>query len=167
MQVDRHEYRWNSETSRLEIPEESHKMASAGSSNRSGSTVSSVGWNLSIHTQEAVTGNFIHSFWLCNFTIPNFDTERISFQFFQDIVKKVSDMISSALVVIEGETRSPDDLVEAIGKKPKNKKEKSREEEVEKILQVGVYLPCVRCISILFFFINSNILLHIDDNLKF
>ena len=52
-------------------------------------------------------------------------------------------MINSSLIVIEGESRSSEDLLEAIGKKKKNKKDKE-EEEIEKILKVGVYLPCVR-----------------------
>ncbi|XP_058794467.1 protein odr-4 homolog [Phymastichus coffea] len=59
----------------------------------------------------------------------------------QDIVKNISDMISSSLIIIEGESRSSEDLIEAIGKKKRTKKVRSEEEE-EKILQVGVYLPC-------------------------
>ncbi|OXU21526.1 hypothetical protein TSAR_005674 [Trichomalopsis sarcophagae] len=60
----------------------------------------------------------------------------------QDIVKKLSEIISSALIVIEGESRSPEDLIEVIGKKRKNKKDKNEDEEVDKVLQVGIYLPC-------------------------
>lgn len=44
--------------------------------------------------------------------------------------------------MIEGYSRSPEDLVEAIGKKNKDKKEKDNE-DVKKVLQVGIYLPCV------------------------
>lgn len=56
----------------------------------------------------------------------------------------MSEIINSALIVIEGESRAPEDLIEAIGKKKKNKKNKNEDEEVDKILQVGIYLPCVR-----------------------
>jgi len=57
----------------------------------------------------------------------------------QEIIKKISDMIKAALIVIEGEPRSSEDLLEAIIKKKKTKKE---EEEIERALHVGVYLPC-------------------------
>lgn len=53
-------------------------------------------------------------------------------------------MIDSALIVIEGESRSSAELIEAIGSKMKNSKDKYEDEEMEKMLQVGIYLPCVR-----------------------
>lgn len=57
-------------------------------------------------------------------------------------------MICSSLIIIEGESRSPDDLIEAIGKKKRTRKVRDEEEEDgEKILQVGVYLPCVRTVN--------------------
>ena len=60
----------------------------------------------------------------------------------KDILKTTSEIVNSALVVIEGESRSPDEAIEAIGKQKKDKKNDSESEE--KMLQVGLYVPCVR-----------------------
>ncbi|XP_014210147.1 protein odr-4 homolog [Copidosoma floridanum] len=58
----------------------------------------------------------------------------------QEVIKIISDMVKTALIIIEGEPRSPKDLLEAIIRKKKN--EKHNEEEKEKVLHFGVYLPC-------------------------
>ena len=64
----------------------------------------------------------------------------------KDILKTTSDIVNSALVVIEGESRSPEDAIETIGKQKKDKKDckETDSESEEKMLQVGLYVPCVR-----------------------
>lgn len=79
-------------------------------------------------------------------------------------MKKVSDMVDSALIVIEGQSRSPDDLIEVIAKKFYSKKENSEEENTKQILNVGVYLPCVR--YFVFFFNRESIFLVIYISFK-
>lgn len=65
-------------------------------------------------------------------------------------------MVQTALIIIESKPRSPEDLLEEIINMKKSKKKK---EEAEKILQVGIYLPCVsyffeKIIFYSFFFYN-------------
>ena len=55
----------------------------------------------------------------------------------------VSDIIHSSLIVIEENARPLDDTLEDIYKQNKHKKVRKNEEEENKILNVGVYLPYV------------------------
>lgn len=71
--------------------------------------------------------------------------------YFKDILKETSNTINSSLVIIEGELRSLDCAVETIGKQQQLTKEKKTcidkentdTESSKKILQVGLYTPCV------------------------
>ncbi|KAG7188289.1 hypothetical protein KM043_007952 [Ampulex compressa] len=62
----------------------------------------------------------------------------------QDILRSVSNMIYSTLVVVEGEVRSPDDMLDVILKNKKDKKDsKSGEKNTnEKSLQISLYISC-------------------------
>ncbi|XP_036139942.1 protein odr-4 homolog isoform X2 [Monomorium pharaonis] len=61
----------------------------------------------------------------------------------QNILTNVADLIDSSLVVIEGEVRSPDDMLEAFSKRKKNSKEcKNKTNDSNNSLQVSLYIPC-------------------------
>ncbi|XP_015605867.1 protein odr-4 homolog [Cephus cinctus] len=62
----------------------------------------------------------------------------------QDILKSISETVNSALIVIEGEHRSPDDAVEAIGRRKKDRREmKSNDSNsIDKTLHASLYVPC-------------------------
>lgn len=50
------------------------------------------------------------------------------------------------MVVIEGEPRSPEEAVEVVGKKKKDRKEAKSNSDTgsaDKTLQVSMYIPCV------------------------
>lgn len=62
----------------------------------------------------------------------------------QDILKNISDIIESSLIVIEGEIRSSEDTLEAISKN-KNDDETCKNNEKnanDKLIQVDLYIPC-------------------------
>ncbi|KZC05038.1 PREDICTED: protein odr-4 homolog [Dufourea novaeangliae] len=62
----------------------------------------------------------------------------------QDIIKNMSNIIESSLLVIEGEVRSPDDSLEIITKsKEQEKGRKNNEKDTnDKIIQINLYIPC-------------------------
>ncbi|KAL6267101.1 hypothetical protein P5V15_000180 [Pogonomyrmex californicus] len=60
-----------------------------------------------------------------------------------NILTNIADLIDSSLVVIEGEVRSPDDMLEILSKKKKSNKEyKSKTNDSNNSLQVSLYIPC-------------------------
>lgn len=63
---------------------------------------------------------------------------------FQNILENISETINSALVVIQGEIRSPDDPIEIISRKQKDKHTKDKSISEDQILSVSLYIPCVR-----------------------
>ncbi|XP_033212140.1 protein odr-4 homolog [Belonocnema kinseyi] len=83
------------------------------------------------------------------FPIPRNKTPQSLKKQLQDILKTTSDLVNSALVVIEGESRCSDDTIEAIGKQKKDKKDskESDSESEERMLQVGLYIPCQKNFS--------------------
>lgn len=74
----------------------------------------------------------------------NKDPETLKKQL-QDILKSVSDIIESSLIVIEGEVRSPDDTLELISKSKKDEKNSKNNEKNnnDQSIQINLYIPCV------------------------
>ncbi|CAK9832395.1 Protein odr-4 homolog [Anthophora retusa] len=62
----------------------------------------------------------------------------------QNVLKSVSDIIESSLIVIEGEVRSPNDALEIISKSKKDEKECKNNEKNnnDKSIQINLYTPC-------------------------
>ncbi|XP_043529227.1 protein odr-4 homolog isoform X2 [Frieseomelitta varia] len=73
----------------------------------------------------------------------NKDPETLKKQL-QDILKSVSDIIESSLIVIEGEVRSPDDTLELISKSKKDEKNSKNNEKNnnDQSIQINLYIPC-------------------------
>ncbi|XP_017876659.1 protein odr-4 homolog [Ceratina calcarata] len=62
----------------------------------------------------------------------------------QDILKSISEIIESSLVVIEGEVRSANDTLEVISKSKKNEKncKDNDKNNDDKSIQINLYIPC-------------------------
>ncbi|XP_063985468.1 protein odr-4 homolog [Diachasmimorpha longicaudata] len=63
----------------------------------------------------------------------------------QKILKDVAGVVNSSLVIIEGDRRLPDELIQIIGnqKKKERKESKSNESDAsDKSLQAAIYVPC-------------------------
>ncbi|XP_076247256.1 protein odr-4 homolog [Calliopsis andreniformis] len=62
----------------------------------------------------------------------------------QDILKNVSEIIESSLIVIEGEVRSPDDALEVINKSKRDEKgcKNNEKNDNDKSIQINLYTPC-------------------------
>ncbi|XP_033343440.1 protein odr-4 homolog [Bombus vosnesenskii] len=73
----------------------------------------------------------------------NKDPETLKKQL-QDILKSVSDIIESSLIVIEGEVRSPDDRLELISKNKKDERNCRNNEKNnnDRSIQINLYIPC-------------------------
>ncbi|KAJ8669081.1 hypothetical protein QAD02_000340 [Eretmocerus hayati] len=59
----------------------------------------------------------------------------------QSIVERISEMVNNALVVIEDEPKSPEDVIESFATK-KNLGKGEEGDELDEVLQVGVHVPC-------------------------
>ncbi|XP_076752442.1 protein odr-4 homolog [Xylocopa sonorina] len=72
----------------------------------------------------------------------NKDPETLKKQL-QDILKTISDIIDSSLIVIEGEVRSPDDALEVVSRNKKDEKScKNEKNNNSKTIQINLYIPC-------------------------
>ncbi|XP_012261309.2 protein odr-4 homolog [Athalia rosae] len=79
------------------------------------------------------------------FPIPADDISTTLKKQLQGILARISETVDSALVIIEGEPRSPDDAVEVVGKKKKDRKEIKNKDDAgnaDKTIQVSMYIPC-------------------------
>lgn len=63
----------------------------------------------------------------------------------QDILKTISDIVETSLIVIEGEVWSPYDTIEVISKNKKDEKncKSSEKNNNDQSIQINLYIPCV------------------------
>lgn len=76
--------------------------------------------------------------------VANKDPEILKKQL-QDILKTMSHIVESSLVVIEGEVRPPEDTLEVISKSKKDEKRCKNDEKNnnDKAIEINLYIPCV------------------------